>query len=196
VLETVTSAVSVEASAGAAVASTRADNAELSITSRMSFWRIEHSPSTSTGKDTDSPAVAHAQGPVNACIVRAIYGSAPLILAILRPHGTRDASMEPAGSRRTPVQLPKSSAPPARYSPRSVAGGEPRSCTGTHSHPTGTDIKEQTEHLRWSEQEQLIREWWSGQDRPVDLPLFRMKDDRPGQAMRVHRPCSGSSSRR
>ena len=89
-LETVTSAVSVEARAGAAVASTRADNAELSITIRMSFWRIEHSPSTSTGKDTDSPAVAHAQGPVNTCIVRAIYGSAPLILAILSPHGTRD----------------------------------------------------------------------------------------------------------
>jgi len=35
-----------------------------------------------------------------------------------------------------------------------------------------------------------------GQDRTVDLPLFRIKDDRPGRAMWVYRPRSEPSSRR
>jgi hypothetical protein len=30
----------------------------------------------------------------------------------------------------------------------------------------------------------------------VELPLFRMKDDRPGPAMLVYRPCSAPCSRR
>jgi len=32
--------------------------------------------------------------------------------------------------------------------------------------------------------------------RPVDLPLFRMKDDRPGPTTMVYKPCSEPGSRR
>jgi hypothetical protein len=35
-----------------------------------------------------------------------------------------------------------------------------------------------------------------GPARTVDLPLFGMKDDRPGRAMLVYRPCSASGGSR
>jgi hypothetical protein len=66
----------------------------------------------------------------------------------------------------------------------------------TLERPIGDRVTVKRPLVKLAEVLRLVRVVVRGQGRTTDLPLFRIKDDRPGSAMQVYRPSSEAAIRR